>query len=310
MDEHGHQPVIAKEVMELLGPRPGEVAVDCTVGRGGHTMLLADAVGAAGHVVGFDLDAESLEYAGERIEAAGAQLTPINESFLSLPRQMEELGLRADIILADLGFNSVQMDDPSRGFSFRTDGPLDMRYDLSHGATAADLLASMTERELANVIWEYGEEPLSRKIARKLVQMRENKPIQTTTELAELVVQAYGPRARHSRMHPATRTFMALRIAVNDELGMLSAFLDLIARGAEHTDEGGWMRAGARVGIISFHSLEDRLVKRAFVDLAKSGRAKRLTKRPIAAGAQEVQANSRSRSAKLRVVRMDVPVGE
>jgi 16S rRNA (cytosine1402-N4)-methyltransferase len=202
------------------------------------------------------------------------------------------------------------MDDPERGMSFRADGPLDMRFDPAASTTAADLLATLTERELADLIFEYGEEPLARKIARKLAQSRERMPIQTTAELARLVLEAYGTRARSSRMHPATRTFMALRIAVNDELGSLRTLLDAIESGANAAGGGGWLNVGARVGIISFHSLEDRMVKRAFAGLAKRGLVTALTRKPVTAGAQEVQANARSRSAKLRAVRIDGPHGE
>jgi 16S rRNA (cytosine1402-N4)-methyltransferase len=222
-----------------------------------------------------------------------------------MPATLCAAGIRADILLADLGFSSQQMDDPARGFTFREDAPLDMRYDRTSGATAAQLLSDLTEADLADVIFRYGEEPLARKIARIVVREREKRPILTTAELVAAVREAYGARARTSRIHPATRTFMALRIAVNDELGALEALLDSVVRGAEDARaNGGWMTGGARVGIISFHSLEDRLVKRTFATLEKRGLAKRLTKKPVTARAQEVHANPRARSAKLRVVRL------
>jgi len=309
MDDHGHRPVLAREVLDLLAPKPGEVALDCTVGRGGHAQLLAKAVGPEGRIIGVDLDESCLEHARRRLATAPGRFTGIHASYAAAPRRLAELGLSAHVVLADLGFSSSQMDDPSRGFSLHGDGPLDMRFDRNSGATATELLAALSQRELADLIYELGEEPLARKIARKLVQTRQSKPIQSTAELARLVVEAYGPRARTSRMHPATRTFMALRIAVNDELGALEALLDGIVRGAEQAGDGGWLRSEARVAIISFHSLEDRLVKRAFAELEKRGRATRLTKKPVTAGAQEVQANPRSRSAKLRAVRIHGPQG-
>jgi 16S rRNA (cytosine1402-N4)-methyltransferase len=211
------------------------------------------------------------------------------------------------MILADLGFSSSQIDDPNRGFSLMADAPLDMRLDPTASVKAADLLAVLSERELADLFDEYGEEPLARKIARKIVQIRRNQPIRTTAELARLVTEAYGRRARFSRLHPATRTFMALRIAVNDELGSLRSLLDQIAQGAQQLEHGGWLNRAARIAIISFHSLEDRSVKHAFADLVKRDLATALTRKPIVASDDELAANPRSRSAKLRAVRIDGP---
>jgi 16S rRNA (cytosine1402-N4)-methyltransferase len=308
--EPGHVPVLVDEIMRLLQPRPGEVAVDCTAGRGGHSALLAEAVGPGGRVIGLDLDAENLGFAAERVRAsvAGANFTPIHANFRDAPVHIAALGLRADVVLADLGFASTQIDNPARGFSMFDDGPLDMRYDPQAPATAAQLVARLSERELADLIYTCGEEPYSRRIARKVVEARRVEPIRSTARLAELVKEAYGPRARFSRLHPATRTFMALRIAVNDELGSLESLLAEITQAAERmtADERSWLAACARVGIVSFHSLEDRLVKRAFADLAKRGLAEKLTPggKPVTAGEQEAQANPRSRSAKLRAIRI------
>jgi 16S rRNA (cytosine1402-N4)-methyltransferase len=307
--EPGHIPALLEETMAMLNPRPGEIAVDCTAGLGGHSCALAERLKPDGQVIGFDLDAANLARAAQRIEATGARFIPIHENFVRAPDHLKRLGLRADIALADLGFSSNQMDDPFRGFSFSDDGPLDMRLDASGrntAVTAADLLAALSERDLADIIYRYGEEPLARKIARKLAQNRQAEPIRSTARLAGLVVEAYGPRARSSRMHPATRTFMALRIAVNDELGALQGLLDNIVQGAEQVERGGWLRAGARIAVISFHSLEDRLVKQAFVDLEQRGLAHRLNprKKPITASEQEIQRNPRSRSAKLRALRI------
>jgi 16S rRNA (cytosine1402-N4)-methyltransferase len=304
--EAGHTPVLLAETLRLLDARPGEVAVDLTAGRGGHSVALAAAVGPQGLVIGFELDPASLVFAGQRVRAAGGRFEPVGESFVRAPQHLVDAGWRADAVLADLGFSSAQMDDPRRGFGFAADGPLDMRYDPRNPVTAEKLLARLSERELADLIYCCGEDPYARKIARKLALARRHEPIRSTARLAELVREAYGPRARRSRVHPATRTFMALRIAVNDELTALEALLEHLRRAAASVGEGGgWLRAGARVAIISFHSLEDRLVKRAFAALARDGLAAPLTKRPLAPGPDEIAGNPRCRSAKLRAVRID-----
>ena len=313
MPESGHVPVLLESALRLLDPQPGEIAVDCTLGAGGHALALARAIGPAGVLIGFDVDPEAVERFRGRLAQELPQcphLHVFSESFVRAPDRLRDLGLRADVVVADLGFSSVQMDDSSRGFSFSREGPLDMRLDPRHPVTAADLLASLSEAELARLIREYGEEPLAGSIARKVAQIRRTSPIQTTTQLARLVEEAYGPRARRSRLHPATRTFMALRIAVNDELGALRSLLDAIARGVGDGPgraRGAWLNAGARIALISFHSLEDRLIKRAFADLDKRGTAARLTRRPVTANDAEIDRNPRARSAKLRVARMAAP---
>lgn len=298
-----HVPVLLKETIELLAPRPGEIFVDCTLGRGGHSQALLQAVGPTGRGVGFDLDPVNLAYAESRLQEKD-RFAAVHASFLRMPERLQKMGLRADIVLADLGFSSNQMDDPARGFSFSADGPLDMRLNPQGAVSAADLLAVLSERELADLIYRFGEEPLARKIAQKLAQTRRQQPIRTTAELARLVHEAYGSRARTSRMHPATRTFMALRIAVNDELGALSGLLDHIVQGAGQAGRGGWMNAGARVAIIGFHSLEDRLVKRTFATLCEQGLATGITRKPVGPSESETAVNPRARSARLRVVRI------
>jgi 16S rRNA (cytosine1402-N4)-methyltransferase len=305
MDDHGHIPVLADQTLKLLEPRPGDVVVDCTVGRGGHAMLLAQAVAPGGRILGFDLDRGNLEHAARRLADAQVPFEPIHDSFVRVAHHLRQRDLQADVLLADLGFSSSQMDDPARGLSFSADGPLDMRLDQSARVTAAQLIGSLPEDELADILQRYGQEPLARKIALFVVRQRQEQPIQTTAQLARLVREAYGRRSRQSRMDPATRTFMALRIAVNDELGALDGLLDQIDRGA--TGTGGWIRPGARVAVISFHSLEDRLVKRAFLGLERRGLATRPTNRPVTATDAERQANRRSRSAKLRVARIGAP---
>lgn len=313
-DAPGHLPVLARSVLDLLQPRPGQRVVDCTAGRGGHAELLAQAVGPSGHVTLMDRDADNLAHSAARVGAIGVPVHAVHASFATCERVV--LGSRptggtdgrtpgADLVLADLGFASNQMDDPARGFSFQQEGPLDMRLDRSAGEPAADLLARITEGELSDAIFRLGEDPFARRIARVIADRRASTPLRTTTQLASAVVAAYGAKARFSRMHPATRTFMALRILVNDELGALRSLLDSVARGCRGD---GWLARGARVAIISFHSLEDRVVKHAFADLERQGVARRLTRKPVEADEAEVRGNPRSRSAKLRVLEVGAEI--
>lgn len=309
----GHVPVLLGECLTLLDPRPGDTVVDLTAGRGGHAVEFARQIQGSERLILVDVDSGNLTFAAERVARAfGTPPRTVSGSFAGVEDLMARLSARADVVLADLGFSSTQMDDPSRGLSFSADGPLDMRLDPRAGVTAAELVASLPETELARIIHEFGEEPLARRIARKLVETRGNEPITSTARLARLVREAYGPRARSSRLHPATRTFMALRIAVNDELGALRSLLQAVERAAERLarpdgDGSAWLRPGARVGIISFHSLEDRLVKRAFADMSRRGLVTPVTRKPTVPTEREAAANPRSRSAKLRVVAMGGP---
>lgn len=298
----GHVPVLLEATLELLRPMPGEVAVDATVGGGGHARELARRVQPGGRVIGLDQDEEQLARTAERLTAEGLPFHAVAANFAGIRRVLADQNASADMVLADLGFSSAQMDDPARGFSFRADGPLDMRLDRRRGETAANLVARLPESELADLLYRYGEEPLARKIARILVRAREVQPIGTTSGLARLVEEAYGRRKHASRMHPATRTFMALRVAVNDELGALTALLDQVAHAAVAKE--GWLTPHARVAVISFHSLEDRLVKHGFRDLAQRGLATLLTRKPVVAGPDERARNPRARSAKLRAIRL------
>jgi 16S rRNA (cytosine1402-N4)-methyltransferase len=304
-DPSGHLPVLLDTVLDLLSPRPGETAVDLTAGRGGHAEALARRVAPGGRILLCDLDAGNLTFASERVRAvAGTELASTHGSFARADREATRLGWRADAVLADLGFASTQMDDPARGFSFQADGPLDMRLDPTRGESAADLLARIREPELADAIFELGEDPFSRRIARTIVERRTRAPLRTTQELASAVVAAYGARARDSRMHPATRTFMALRILVNDELGALRTLLAALEQGGREAAAGsGWLRPGCRAGIISFHSLEDRLVKHAMADWERTGLGERVTRKPAEASDVELATNRRARSAKFRVFR-------
>lgn len=304
-DPSGHLPVLLDTVLDLLSPRPGETAVDLTAGRGGHAEALARRVAPGGRILLCDLDAGNLAFASERVRAVpGTELASMHGSFARADREATRLGWRADVVLADLGFASTQMDDPARGFSFQADGPLDMRLDPTRGESAADLLARIREPDLADAIFELGEDPFSRRIARTIVERRTRAPLRTTQELASAVVAAYGARARDSRMHPATRTFMALRILVNDELGALRTLLAALEQGGREAAAGsGWLRPGCRAGIISFHSLEDRLVKHAMADWERAGLGERVTRKPAEASDVELATNRRARSAKFRVFR-------
>lgn len=299
--EAGHISVMPDEVVELLAPRAGGVVLDGTLGRGGHGAILIPRLGPGGTYIGLDLDAGNAGYALGRLqpiaEGAGVALHVEHAGFQEARGVLRRLGIdRVDGVLADLGFASNQMDDPTRGFAFSAEGPLDMRLDRSAGQTAAELVNELSERDLADLIYNLGEERLSRKIARKIVERRERSPIESTSELADLVYRAYGPRARSQKIHPATRTFMALRIAVNDELGALERLLE---------DLPDLLTPGGRAAIISFHSLEDRRVKLRFAELEQNGIGRRLTRKPLTPTDSEQARNPRSRSAKLRGFQMD-----
>jgi 16S rRNA (cytosine1402-N4)-methyltransferase len=287
-----HEPVLVAEMLTMLDPSRGGLFVDCTVGLGGHSRALLE--GGATRVVGLDRDEEALKLASAALEAFGDRVELVHADFRELDRILDERQIRAVAgTLADLGVSSMQLDSEGRGFSFRRDEPLDMRMDRSRGETAADLIAHIGEEDLANVIFEYGEERYSRRIARAVVEASRSAPVATTGQLARIVRRAI-PRRGHQRIDPATRTFQALRIRVNRELEGLDAFLGSAARR---------LMAGARLVVISFHSLEDRIVKHAFRALERSELAVRvLTKRPVEADEQEVARNPRARSAKLRAI--------
>lgn len=309
MDPAGHIPVLLDEILESLAPRPGEVVADCTAGRGGHASEIGRRVGPAGTVVLSDLDAANLLFAEARVRALpeAPKVIGLHGSFERMPQALRAAGLQANMLLADLGFASNQMDDPTRGLAFGQPGPLDMRLDPSSGPTAEALLATMTESQLADTIFELGEDPYARRIARCIVERRQQGTLRTTHDLADAVRKAYGARAHQSRVHPATRTFMALRIAVNQELDRLDALLSAIGQAAASIAAGKptWLARGARVAIVAFHSLEDRSIKRSFVEWERQGWVTRLTKKPVVANESEQAHNPRSRSAKLRVVRVE-----
>jgi 16S rRNA (cytosine1402-N4)-methyltransferase len=280
------------ETVALLEPSRGGLFVDCTVGLGGHARVLLDA--GASRVLGLDRDPEALKIARERLEGFGDRVELVHADYRELGRVLDDRGVPGvDGALADLGVSSMQLDAEGRGFSFRRDEPLDMRMDQSQGPTAADLLEQVGEEELANLIFEYGEERYSRRIARAIVEARGRGSISTTGQLAQIVRRAV-PRRGYQRIDPATRTFQAIRIWVNRELDQLEAFV---------VEACSRLLAGARFAVITFHSLEDRIVKHAFRALAQGRMALRvLTKRPIVPGDTELDRNPRARSAKLRAV--------
>jgi 16S rRNA (cytosine1402-N4)-methyltransferase len=284
-----HVPVLSRELLELVDPRPGQVIVDATLGAGGHAVLLARAVAPEGRLLGLDRDPAMLALARQRL--AGLPVTTACADFAQLREALDQMGYdRVDAVVADLGVCSDQLDDAGRGFSFGRPGPLDMRLDPGEGESAADLLRRLGERELADIFWRYGEERYSRRIARKIVEARRVAPLETTEQLAELVRRCV-PRSRGHAIDPATRVFQALRIAVNDELGSLDRLLEALP---------GCLKPGGRAALISFHSLEDRRVKQTFRDREVW---EPVTRKPVQAGEEEVRSNPRARSAKLRVAR-------
>jgi 16S rRNA (cytosine1402-N4)-methyltransferase len=284
-----HQPVLLDEVMAWLAPRKGAIIVDGTVGGGGHAAVLAGRVGSTGRVVGLDRDPAMLALAREAV--GELPVTLVHSPHAEMGRVLEELGIdRVQGVLLDLGLSSDQLAWEGRGFSFAADGPLDMRFDPDAGGpSAADLVNRLSAEDLANLIYEFGEERYSRRIARRIVEARQGGAIRTTAQLAELVRRSLPGRARHGPIDPSTRVFQALRIAVNDELGLLDATLRVIP---------DVLASGGRAAIISFHSLEDRRVKWAF---KSDSRMNVLTKKPVTATARETAVNPRARSAKLRV---------
>ncbi len=310
-----HRPVLLRETIELLAAERGGLFVDCTVGLGGHSEAILQASSKA-EVLGFDRDGEALESARMRLAQFGSRFRAVHSDFRDLTRVLATAKVKqVRGILADLGVSSLQLDTPSRGFSFRHDAPLDMRMDVSSGdETAAELLGRLSEGEIARIIFEYGEERRARRIARRIVEKRDgNEPIQTTRDLAELVARTVAGKQR--RIHPATRTFQALRIAVNHELENLDRF---VADAVDHLEPDG------RLAVISFHSLEDRIIKRTLGKL--SGRCQCpprlpqctcgarkaveiLTRRPVTPDEKEVAGNPRARGAKLRAVRkLTIPI--
>ncbi|MFN8453909.1 MAG: 16S rRNA (cytosine(1402)-N(4))-methyltransferase RsmH [Anaerolineae bacterium] len=304
-----HIPVLLQEVITALRPHSGGNYLDATVGAGGHAAAILEGSSPDGQLFGFDQDQRAVELAAHTLSRFGQRVHLLHTNFdrLTEVAQAQQIP-RLDGILLDLGVSSMHLDQPERGFSFQADGPLDMRMDLAHGQTAADLVNHLPEEELANLIYRYGEERHSRRIAKAMIRAR---PIRRTAELAQIVARAGGySRQEQARIHPATRTFQALRIAVNDELGALERVLPQAI---------AWLKPGGRLAVISFHSLEDRIVKQFFQQESRDcicppeqpictcrhkATVNIITKRPIVPNLSEIDANPRARSAKLRVVEL------
>jgi 16S rRNA (cytosine1402-N4)-methyltransferase len=339
MGERAHIPVLLAPVVAMLVPalvraqaaRGRAVLLDCTAGLGGHAAAIVGAwasaqpgLAPAGDVVLMDLDPGNLARAQAHVRqgqgatagdggdggggGGGLRVHSVRANFAEAPYRLAELSLAGDAVLADLGFASTQVDDPARGLSFMRDGPLDMRLDPAGPLSAAQFVAQAPEDELARVIRDFGEERFAWRVAKRIVEARREAPITTTAQLADLV-RSVVPRDRSAArpIDPATRTFQALRIAVNDELGNLQALMDAVVRSGVGGGGGvrvPWLNPGARVAVISFHSLEDRPVKRAFGEMVERGRGVELTRKPIEAEEDETRMNPRSRSAKLRGVEL------
>jgi 16S rRNA (cytosine1402-N4)-methyltransferase len=304
--EFKHYSVLLNETIELLNVRPDGVYVDLTTGGGGHSLAIAERLGKGGRLICFDRDADALEAAKARLKDYAGRTVFVRRSFGEAAEVISEMGVRADGVIADLGISSFQIDNIARGFSYASDSPLDMRMDASGGVTAADLVNAADERTLARIISEYGEEKFASRIARFICEERKRERIETAGRLTDIIKSAIPAAARRTGGNPAKRTFQALRIEVNDELGelkrLMGSFCDML-------------NVGGRIAVISFHSLEDRIVKQSFAELARTctcppdlpvcvcgtvPKVKVLTKKPVLPSERELEENKRSHSAKLR----------
>lgn len=300
MEKHlRHDPVMVDAIDELFGLRPESVVADGTLGLGGHSERFLSHLGPRGCLVATDWDAGMLERARERLVGTSpARLELHHLDFRDLPSLLQQLGLMADGYLLDLGLNSAQVDDPDRGMSFRETGPLDMRMDRTRGEPASSLLNRMALGELEAALWEYGDERWARMIARRIVERRKREPLRTTEDLVECVLAAIPAGARDRRIHPATRTFQAVRILVNRELNELDEAL---------INAASCLAPKGVLAVLSYHSGEDRIVKNTFRDLAESGAFEDVYRKPVSASDEEIRRNPRARSAKLRALRRRIP---
>ena len=290
----GHVPVLLHEAVDSLSLKPDDVVVDATLGGAGHAGAIAATLGKKGVLIGFDLDTDAISRAKKVLEGARPDVHLILGNFRHLGKELERLEIPSITkALFDLGWSSYQLDS-GRGFSFRADEPLSMTYaDTPTGLTAATIVNEWGEESIADILFGWGEEHYSRRIAKAIVEQRAHKPFTTSVELGEAITAAVPPRYRHGRIHPATRTFQALRIAVNDELGALAEGL-----------RSAWkhLAPGGRIAVITFHSIEDRMVKQMFAAWEASEEGKRVVRKPIRPAGPEISMNPRSRSAKLRVI--------
>ncbi len=293
MAEARHDPVMLREILDLLPLSEGGTAVDGTLGLAGHAREMIARVGATGRFLGMDWDESMLAAARERIGSVGTQAELVHGDYRGLPAEMKRLGWEADGILLDLGLNSAQIEDAERGIAFKEEGPLDMRMDRSTGEPASAMLNRMSLDQIERILWEYGDEKWARAIARKIVEWRKESPLRTTQDLVDCVLAAIPVRARDKRIHSATRSFQAIRIAVNEELEGLDETIAEIGR---------CLKPGGVLAVLSYHSGEDRAAKHAMRELAAEG-FEELYKKPAQPSAEEIARNPRSRSAKLRAVR-------
>ena len=307
--EFKHIPVLYDPIMKIMAPKPGEVFVDCTLGGGGHSRGFLERMGSSGSLIGIDQDTEALEAAQANLSEFGERVTYVHSNYSNLDDILNEYAPEGvDGILFDIGVSSHQLDDKDRGFSYMQDAPLDMRMDQSGELTAWDVVNRYSEEALHKIIKEYGEERWAKRIAQFIVEFRKKEPVDTTGQLVDIIKRAIPRGAREEGSHPAKRTFQAIRIEVNDELGVLNRTIRVAVN---HLKKGG------RLGIISFHSLEDRIVKEQFRYLAldcicppelpicqcdKVSEVKILTRKPVVATKEELEENSRSKSAKFRAV--------
>jgi len=289
-----HKPVLTETVLSYLNLKPGDIVFDGTVGSGGHAEAILKAIGPEGFLIGLDQDEEAIKRVQNRLEQVGKRFKLIQLNFRFLDQALSSLHFnKVNAVLLDVGISTDQLQDSGRGFSFQKDGPLDMRMDRSQAQTAADLVNGLNEEELAMIFREYGEERYARQIARAIAKERTRTPLRTTGILKKMIVDAVPARYRYGRIHPATRVFQALRIAVNDELAALE---ETLPKAFDCLDFSG------KLCVISFHSLEDRIVKRFFLKQKQAGMGKIITKKPVQPSDQEIQTNPSARSAKLRVI--------
>ncbi len=287
-----HQPVMLNEVISSLNLKPGHIVLDCTVGGGGHSKEILSRIMPAGLLIGLDADETAIKRASLNLKEYEGRFRLINDNFRNLDQILLKENIKSlNAVLLDVGVSSFQLDDKDRGFSLKEDAPLDMRMDRRLELNARDIVNKYKETDLSDIIYKYGEERFARKIARRIAEARSRKPIETTMELAAIVRRASGG-GKHFRIDPATRTFQAIRIAVNDELGALEEGLKKAV---------SWLDLGARIAVITFHSLEDRIVKRLFRGYAELGVLKIITKKPMIPSQKEIAVNPRSRSGHLRV---------
>ncbi len=288
-----HIPVMSQEVLEYLNLKPGAVVVDGTVGLGGHSVKIIEKIGEQGRLIGIDRDEASLGIAEQKLQSFGRSYQLVHDDFRNVDRILQRLNIHeVDAMLFDLGISSYQLDNAERGFSIKLDGPLDMRMDQKTFISAYDLVNSLSEKEISSILKNFGQERWHHRIAHNLILQRSKAPIESTRDLSEAILKAIPYRYQDNRIHPATRTFQAIRIAVNRELEALDILL---------SKSVNFLKTGGRICVISFHSLEDRIVKEKFRIWNKDGKVKLIVKKPLRPSEQETLNNPRARSARLRV---------